>query len=96
MFTTLSNERPVRRAWIVAGLLRAYGVAVLAGILLFTLAGDARAGVKAGWEDRVIVEAAIKSAVAARVGAGRGEGRCPAARGALQTDGSASWGSRPR
>ena len=63
MFTTLSNEDPVRRAWTVAGLLRAYCVAALAAILVFTLAGDARAGVKAGWEDRVVVEAAIKSAV---------------------------------
>ena len=63
MLTTHQNEGPVRRVWISARKSQAYGAAALAAILVFTLAGDARAYGRAGWEERVVVEAAIKSAV---------------------------------
>ena len=63
MFTTQSNGGPVRWAWDLTKRFRTYGAAALAGILLFTLAGDVRASGYTQWKQRVIVEAAIKSTV---------------------------------
>ena len=52
---------------------RAYGIAALAAILAFTLAGVAQAGAPTLWEDRMVVEAALKSAVPPELAVAQGK-----------------------
>lgn len=63
MFTTLNPEGPFRRAWFGSKIFSACGTAALAAVMLFALAGDARAYGFFHRVKRVVIAAAIKSAV---------------------------------